>query len=127
VSPWLFALPALLVYIAFLVYPSVWVLAACAAVHAFWFPNTDSAIQAYSYALIPDRLLGRAMAASNTLRAASAPLGPLLAGLLLAHSTPQVAIAVLAAPVVVAAALGTVSPALRDLPSLAEASPARAG
>jgi len=116
-----------LVYIAFLVYPSVWVLAACAAVHAFWFPNTDSAIQAYSYALIPDRLLGRAMAASNTLRAASAPLGPLLAGLLLAHSTPQVAIAVLAAPVVVAAALGTVSPALRDLPSLAEASPARAG
>lgn len=116
-----------LVYVAFLVYPSVWVLAACASLHAFWFPNTDSAIQAYSYALIPDRLLGRAMAASNTLRAASAPLGPLLAGLLLAHTTPQVAIAVLAAPVVVAAALGTVSPALRDLPSLAEASPAAAG
>ena len=116
-----------LVYVAFLVYPNVYVLAACAALHAFWFPNTDSAIQAYSYALIPDRLLGRSMAASNTLRAASAPLGPLLAGLLLAHTTPQVAIAVLAAPVVVAAALGTVSPALRDLPSLAEASPATAG
>jgi hypothetical protein len=116
-----------LVYVAFLVYPSVYVLAACAALHAFWFPNTDSAMQAYSYALIPDRLLGRSMAASNTLRAASAPLGPLLAGLLLAHTTPQIAIAVLAAPVVVAAALGTVSPALRDLPSLAEASPAGAG
>src|SRR5436305_494404 len=47
-----------LVYGAFLVYPSVYVLAACAALHAFWFPNTDSAIAAYSYALIPDRLLG---------------------------------------------------------------------
>jgi Transmembrane secretion effector len=116
-----------LVFVAFLLYPNVWVLAACASLHAFWFPNTDSAMQAYSYALIPDRLLGRAMAASNTLRAGSAPLGPLLAGLLLAHTTPQISIAVLAAPVVVAAALGTASPALRDLPSLAEASPAGAG
>ncbi|HEY2208195.1 MAG TPA: MFS transporter [Gaiellaceae bacterium] len=116
-----------LVYVAFIIHPDVYVLAVCASLHAFWFPNTDSAIQAYSYALIPDRLLGRSMAASNTLRAASAPLGPLLAGLLLAHTTPQIAIAALAAPVVVAAALGTVSPALRDLPSLAEASPAAAG
>jgi MFS family permease len=107
-----------LVYAAFLVYPSVYVLAACAALHAFWFPNTDSAMAAYSFALIPDRLLGRAMAASNTLRAASAPIGPLLAGLLLAHTTPRVCVFVLAAPVVVAAFLGTASPALRDLPSL---------
>jgi Transmembrane secretion effector len=117
-----------LVYGVFLVYPSVYVLAACAALHAFWFPNTDSAIAAYSYALIPDRLLGRAMAASNTLRAASAPLGPLLAGLLLAHTTPRICIFVLAAPVVVAAFLGTASPALRDLPSLdSEFAPAAAG
>jgi MFS family permease len=115
-----------LVYIAFLIYPSVYVLAACVALHAFWFPNTDSAMQAYSYTLIPDRLLGRAMAASNTLRAASAPLGPLLAGLLLTHTSPQVAIAVLATPVVIAAILGTFSAAIRNLPSLS-ASPAEAG
>jgi MFS family permease len=115
-----------LVYVAFLVYPNVYVLAVCAALHAFWFPNTDSAIAAYSYALIPDRVLGRAMAASSTLRAASAPLGPLLAGLLLAHTSPRACIFVLAAPVVVAAALGTASPALRDLPNL-EASPVGAG
>ena len=43
------------------------------------------------------------MAASNTLRAASAPLGPLVAGLLLAHTSPRIAIVALAAPVVVAA------------------------
>jgi MFS family permease len=115
-----------LVYGAFLVYPNVYVLAVAAALHAFWFPNTDSAIAAYSYMLIPDRLLGRAMAASNTLRAATAPLGPLLAGLLLTHTTPRWTIFVLAAPVVVAAILGTLSPAIRDLPSL-EASPAAAG
>ena len=115
-----------LIYVAFLVYPSVYVLAVCVSLHAFWFPNTDSAIQAYSYMLIPDRLLGRAMAAATTLRAASAPLGPLVAGLLLAHTSPQVAIAVLAAPVVIAAIVGTLSDSIRNLPSL-EASPAAAG
>jgi predicted MFS family arabinose efflux permease len=115
-----------LIYVAFIVYPNVYVLAGCIALHAFWFPNTDSAIQAYSYMLIPDRLLGRAMAAATTVRAASAPLGPLLAGLLLAHTSPQVAIAVLAAPVVIAALLGTLSDSMRNLPSLS-ASPAAAG
>jgi Transmembrane secretion effector len=115
-----------LIYVAFIVYPNVYVLAACVSLHAFWFPNTDSAIQGYSYMLIPDRLLGRAMAAATTVRAASAPLGPLLAGLLLAHTSPQVAIAVLAAPVVVAALIGTLSDSIRHLPSLG-ASPAEAG
>jgi len=115
-----------LIYVAFIVYPSVYVLAGCIALHAFWFPNTDSAIQGYSYMLIPDRLLGRAMAAGSTVRAASAPLGPLVAGLLLAHTSPQVAIAVLAAPVVIAAIIGTLTDAIRNLPSLS-ASPAGAG
>jgi MFS family permease len=114
------------VFVAFLVYPSVPVLVAAAALHAFWFPNTDSAMTAYSYMLIPDRLLGRTMAASNMLRAAPAPLGPLLAGLLLAHTSPRLTIFVLAAPVVIAAILGTLSRSIRDLPSL-EASPAAAG
>src|SRR5690242_9157195 len=114
-----------LIYAAFIAFPSVYVLAAASALHAFWFPNTDSAIQAYSYMLIPDRLLGRTMAASNTLRAASAPVGPLLAGVLLAQTSPRICILVLATPVVIAAALGTASPALRNLPSLS-ASPVAA-
>ena len=115
-----------LVYASFVVYPSVYVLAAAAAVHAFWFPNTDSALTAYSYALIPDRLLGRAMAASNTLRALSTPLGPLAAGVLLSHVSARAGVVVLATPVVFAAAAGTASAATRDLPSL-DVSPAEAG
>jgi MFS family permease len=107
-----------LVFAAFLVVPNVYVLAVAASLHAFWFPNTDSAMTAYSYVLIPDRLLGRAMAASNTLRASSAPIGPLAAGLLLAHTSPRIAVLVLTAPVIVAAVLGTLSPAIRDLPAL---------
>jgi Transmembrane secretion effector len=115
-----------LVYGAFIAFPNVYVLAVAASLHAFWFPNTDSAMSAYSYALIPDHLLGRTMAASNMLRASTAPLGPLMAGLLLAHSTPRLTMLVLAAPVVVAALLGTLSASIRDLPSL-EASPAATG
>jgi hypothetical protein len=115
-----------LVYAAFIAFPSVYVLAVAAALHAFWFPNTDSAMTAYSYALIPDHLLGRTMAASNTLRALSAPLGPLVAGLLLADATPRLTVLALAVPVVAAAFLGTLSASIRDLPSL-EASPAAAG
>jgi MFS family permease len=115
-----------LVYASFLVYPSVYVLAVALSLHAFWFPNTDSAMTAYSYVLIPDRLLGRAMAASNTLRAISVPLGPLAAGLLLSHTSPRLTILVLAVPVVVAAVFGTLSSSIRELPSL-EASPAAAG
>lgn len=109
------------VYAAFIVYPSVYVLVAALAVHAFWFPNTDSAMSAYSYTLIPDRLLGRVMAASNTLRALSTPLGPLAAGLLLQTTSARTTIAVLAAPVVVAALLGTAGASLRNLPSLPSA------
>jgi MFS family permease len=116
---------AALVFGAFLVDPNVYVLAAAVALHAFWFPNTDSAMTAYSYTLIPDRLLGRAMAASNALRAVTAPIGPLVAGLLLAHTSPRLTVLVLAAPVVAAAVAGTLSAAIRDLPSL-EASPAAA-
>ncbi|HWJ32737.1 MAG TPA: MFS transporter [Gaiellaceae bacterium] len=113
------------VYALFLAFPSVYVLVGCVALHAFTFPNTDSAVAAYSYTLIPDRLLGRAMSASNTIRVAAGPLGPLVAGLLLTHASPRITVLTLTAPVVVAALLGTLSPSMRDLPSLS-ASPAAA-
>ncbi len=114
-------------YGAFLAYPSIWVLTAAFSLHAFCFPNTDSAVAAYSYALIPDRLLGRAMAASNTLRAASAPIGPVVAGILLADTTPRLTVLVLAAPVVIAAVAGTLSTATRDVPDLGATAAAAEG
>ena len=103
-----------LVYVAFLVYPSVYVLAACIALHAFWFPNTDSAMQAYSYMLIPDRLLGRAMAASNTLRAASPRSGRYSPGS--CSRTPHLGSRSRCSPLQwsIAAVLGTLSAAIRE-------------
>ncbi|HZQ83139.1 MAG TPA: MFS transporter [Gaiellaceae bacterium] len=111
---------AALAYVAFLVYPSVYVLAAALATQAFCFPNTDSATTAYSYALIPDHLLGRAMAASNTLRAAAAPLGPLAAGLLLGVLSVRATVAIAMAATLVAAVLGTASHAIREAPNRLE-------
>jgi len=109
---------AALGYVVFLAWPSVYVLAGAFAVQAFCFPNTDAATAAYSYALIPDRLLGRAMAASNTLRAAAAPLGPLAAGLLLTHVSPRTTIAVLMSVTLAAAVYGSLAKAIRERPAV---------
>jgi MFS family permease len=107
-------------YTAFLVWPNVYVLAGAFATQAFCFPNTDAAVAAYSYALIPDRLLGRALAAASTLRAVAAPLGPLAAGLMLSSVSPRLTIVVLVLPTLAAAALGSVSKAIRQAPPLEE-------
>lgn len=107
-------------YLVFLLRPSVFVLAAAFAAQAFCFPNTDSAVTAYSYALIPDHLIGRVLSVSSTLRALAAPLGPPVAGLLLASTSPRVAIAVLSGATIAAAVLGTLSTAIRQIPPLTE-------
>ena len=107
-------------YVAFLVWPSVYVLAVAIAVQAFCFPNTDAAIAAYNYALIPDRLIGRALAVSDTIRVLGAPLGPLAAGLLLASASPRVTIGVLAGATLAIAVPGTLSASIRGTPPLEE-------
>jgi hypothetical protein len=105
-------------YVAFLVWPNVYVLAAAFAAQAFCFPNTDAAIVAYNYALIPDRLLGRALSVSDTLRVLAAPLGPLAAGLLLASASPRWTVAVLMSATLAVALPATLSASIRDVPPL---------
>ena len=107
-------------YVAFLVWPNVYVLAGAFAAQAFCFPNTDSAVTAYSYALIPDRLLGRALSAADTLRVFGATLGPLAAGLLLASVSPRLSVGVLAGATLVVALPATSSRSIRRAPPLEE-------
>ena len=111
---------AALAYVVFLVWPNVYALAGAFALQAFFFPNTDAAVAAYSYALSPDRLIGRAMSASNTLRVVAAPLGPLAAGLLLGSVSPRLIIAALMSVTLAAAALGSISKSIRQAPPLNE-------
>jgi MFS family permease len=107
-------------YVAFLIWPNVFVLAAAFAAQAFCFPNTDAAVAGYSCALIPDRLIGRAMSVSSTLRVLVVPLGPVAAGLLLSSVSARATIAVLTGITLSAAVVGTLSKSIRDAPSLDE-------
>jgi len=118
--------------VAFLIWPNVYVLAAALAVQAFCFPNTDAAINAYRYAMTPDRLVARVVTVATTIVVAVMPLGPLVAGLLLDNVSERLTIFVLTAGTMIAAVVGTLSRAVRDLPPLEDvvtpsASPAEAG
>ncbi len=123
---------AAVAYVPFFIWPSVYVLAAAFAVQAFCFPNTDSAVTAYWYALTPDRLVGRVMSVSNTLRVLAVPFGPLAAGLLLSSASSRTTIAVFTGWTLAAAVVGTFSSSIRSAPRLEDlvtpaASPAEAG
>jgi len=111
---------AALAYVVFIGRPNVYALAGAMAAQAFCFPNTDAAAAAYSYALIPDRLLGRAMAVSNTLRVLAAPLGPLVAGLMLGTVSPRITIGALTGATLATALVGTFSTSIRRAPPLSE-------
>ena len=104
--------------IAFVIWPNVYVLAAALAVQAFCFPNTDSAITAYRYSITPDRLISRVLTVSTMIVVAVMPLGPLAAGFLLDHVSAPLAIFVLTVGTMIAAVVGTLSPAVRALPPL---------
>jgi hypothetical protein len=95
----------------FLVWPNVYVLTASILPTALVIPSTDSVVHSYRFALTPDRLLGRVGSVWLTIGLVIAPLGPLVAG-------PT--IAVFAAVGLVLALWGTLSPAIRAAPSLAE-------
>jgi hypothetical protein len=103
----------------FLLWPNVYVLTAGILPTALVIPSTDSVVHGYRIAMTPDRLLGRVQSVWSTIALAVAPLGPLLAGLLLDVSA-RAAVAVFAASGLLLAVWGTLSPAVRGAPSLDE-------
>jgi MFS family permease len=104
----------------FLIWPSVYVLAASLIPTALAIPTTDSIVWPYQLSLTPDRLMGRTQAAIGALTNGTAALGPLAAGFLLASVSARATIAVFAAFGVAMAIWGTLSPAIRAAPSLEE-------
>jgi hypothetical protein len=109
---------AVYLVIAFFIWPNVYVLAGALAAQAFCFPNTDAAINAYRYAMTPDRLISRVLMVATTFVVAVMPLGPLAAGFLLDNVSARFTILCLTAGTMIAAVVGTLSPAVRRLPSL---------
>jgi MFS family permease len=104
----------------FLIWPNVYVLTAGILPTALAIPSTDSVVHGYRIAMTPDRLLGRAESVRSTISLLIAPLGPLIAGLLLGAVSARATIAVFAAVGLALAIWGTLSPSIRAAPSLDE-------
>jgi len=104
--------------VLFLFHPSVYVLAAAILPQAFVLPVTDSYVIAHRIAITPDHLQGRAEAARMTIVRSAAPLGSLLAGILLSAGSSRVAVGVFLALNAVEALYVTAAPALRSPPPL---------
>jgi MFS family permease len=104
----------------FVAWPSVYSLFAVIVPFGLCAPVTDSVVVGYMTAVTPDRLLGRVESARLTIAVAASPLGPLAAGFLLGAASERVTVAAFAALGLVLALWGTLSPAIRAAPSLAE-------
>jgi hypothetical protein len=104
----------------FLARPNVYVLTAALLPQAFVIPASDSVVVGYRIAVTPDRLLGRVSGITITLAAITLPFGPLTAGLLLDHVSARATVAAFASMGLVVALWGTLSPALRHAPAVAE-------
>ena len=106
--------------VAFVVWPNVYVLTAAFVVQGITLPVTDSVVEGYRIAVTPDRLLGRVETARGTIALLAAPLGPLVAGFLLTETSARATIAFIAAFTLALALWGTLSPSIRNAPSLDE-------
>ncbi|HEV3463583.1 MAG TPA: MFS transporter [Actinomycetota bacterium] len=104
----------------YVVWPDTYVLAAAILPTALAIPSTDSVVHGYRIAMTPDRLAGRVQSIWSTISVLIAPLGPLVAGVLLDHVPARAAVAVFAAFGLVLAVWGTLSPSIRTAPSLEE-------
>lgn len=82
-------------------------------------PAFNVTVQAYRYALVPDRLQARTQSAARMVSWGAIPLAPLVAGILLAGVGSTGTLLALAGLMVVVAAAATASPAVRNAPSLA--------
>jgi hypothetical protein len=96
------------------------VLTAAIMVQGITLPVTDSVVEGYRLAVTPARLLGRVESARSTISLLAAPLGPLVAGILLGAVSARATIAFFAVFSLALALWGTLSPAIRRAPSLDE-------
>jgi hypothetical protein len=120
---------------AFVLEPNIYVLLGGAIPAAFLGPSVNAIVIGYRVAVVPDRLTGRVNSVARTIALCGAPLGPLVAGLLLGSFSARTTVAILAGAMLLLSAIGSASPSIRKAPSLdelddlptREASPATAG
>jgi hypothetical protein len=105
---------------AFVAWPHAYVLAAWSVLFGLAAPNTDSVVVGYRLAMTPDRLVGRVESVRNNIALVVGALGPLAAGLLLAATSARITVALFATLGLGLALWATLSPSIRQAPSLGE-------
>jgi hypothetical protein len=105
---------------AFLIWPNPFVLVAGAAPCVFLNPTLNAMIIGYRTALVPDRLQGRVTSVARSLALLGLPLGPVVAGALLASFSTRTTVAFLLAWFTLLALIATVSRAIREAPNFDE-------
>ena len=108
---------------AYVVYPSPYVLLGAFLPSAFFAPTLNAVIIGYRVAVTPDHLTGRVNSVARTIAIFGAPLGSLAAGLLLGSFSARTTMAVFTIMLVLLTAFATLSPSIRDAPSLDELKP----
>jgi len=106
--------------VAFVVEPNVVVLVAGTAPLIFFNPTVNAMVIGYRVALVPDRLQGRVNSVARSLALLAYPLGPVVAGLLLATYSARTTAAFVLAGFVILAILTTVNRSIRGAPSFDE-------
>jgi MFS family permease len=104
----------------YLVWPNVYALTAGTLATGLAIPSTNSVVHGYRIAMTPDRLLGRVESVWRTISLLVAPLGPLVAGVMLDSLPARAAIACFLAVGLVLVVWGSLSPSIRAAPSLDE-------
>jgi MFS family permease len=107
-------------FVLYLIIPSPYTLVACVVPVAFVGPWLNAVIIGYRTAVTPDHLVGRVSSVARNIALLAQPLGPLAAGLLLAAFSARLTVLVLAVICGALALFSTVSPSIRNSPSLDE-------
>jgi MFS family permease len=100
--------------------PGPYLLLACVLPIAFISPSLNSVVVGYRTAITPDHLVGRVSSVARNLAQLAAPLGPLAAGVLLGAYSSRVTLLVLGGIALALAGWTTLSPSIRNAPSLSE-------
>jgi len=105
---------------AFVVKPSIWVLLVSFIPMALFLPSVYAVVVGYRVAITPDRLTGRVNSVARTIALCGAPLGPLAAGVMLSTVSGRATVGVFAAVMFLLAAGATLSPSIRNAPTLSD-------
>jgi MFS family permease len=104
----------------YVIVPNIWLLMAGVIPLALLNPSLNAVVIRYRVAIVPDRLQGRVNSAARLIAQVGAPLGPLVAGLLLGAFSPRLTCLLITAWFAAIALWATLSPSIRTEPKLSE-------